>query len=465
MAEVARTEKNQTPIRLFKLLHYVLCIALFAYGWFSFRYHGNINYATIGFRYNYFVIILYAVVLFFLCRTYNAYMLGYNRIRSLIFSQVTSQVFTIAFIYVTVSVAWNRFDNPLVLVATLFSQAILDTVWTYLANKYYFKNNLPRKAILIYRDAKDKNRFGNLGGKPTERLYRIHKELKYDGEFSTLRDELQGYEAIFVAGLNSRCRNGILKYCKETGTPGFFLPHVGDIIMQEAKHIQTFDSPILLVNRKSINPEFAIIKRVFDIALSALGLIVLSPILLITAIAIKINDKGPVIYRQKRLTKDGREFEICKFRSMKVDAEKDGIARLSTGDSDDRITTVGRFIRKYRIDELPQLWNILVGDMSVVGPRPERPEIAEQYYEEMSDFKLRLQVKAGLTGYAQIYGKYNTDPYEKLEFDLMYINDMGVLTDLRLMFATFKILFSKESTEGVEKDQISALQKSKSDRE
>lgn len=458
-------ESKQTLLRLLKLLHYALCIALFAYGWFTFRYHGNINYSSIGFRYNYFVIILYAVALLFFYRTYNAYMLGYNRIRSLLFSQISSQFFTIVFIYVMVSVAWNKFNNPFVFVIILIVQVLLDVAWTYLANKYYFKINSPRKAILIYRDAKDKRRFGNLGGKPTERLYKIHKELKFDGEFSELRDKLKDYEVIFVAGLNSRCRNGILKYCKETETPGFFLPHVGDIIMQEAKHLQTFDSPILLVNRKNLDQEFVLIKRAFDIVSSALGLIILSPILLITTIAIKLNDKGPAIYKQTRLTKDGREFEICKFRSMRVDAEKDGVARLSTGDDDDRVTSVGRFIRKCRIDELPQLWNILVGDMSVVGPRPERPEIAEQYYEEMPDFKLRLQVKAGLTGYAQIYGKYNTSPYEKLEFDLMYINDMSILTDLRLMFATFKILFSKESTEGIESNQISALQKSKSDKE
>ena len=134
---------------------------------------------------------------------------------------------------------------------------------------------------------------------------------------------------------------------------------------------------------------------------------------------------------------------------MRVDAEKDGVARLSTGDNDDRITPIGKVVRKCRLDELPQLFNILKGDMSIVGPRPERPEIAEQYYQTMPDFKLRLQVKAGLTGYAQVYGKYNTDPYEKLELDLLYIKDMGILTDLRLMFATVGILFSSESTAGV----------------
>ena len=444
-------------MRLLKLVHFVLCIAIFSAAWFSFRYRGHINVNDIGFRYNYFIVVIYAIMLLFFYRTYNAYMFGYQRIRSLLFSQVTSQMFSLAAIYLAVSVAWNRFDSPLPFVAAAAVQMILDVVWSYITNRYYFKTNPPKKTLLIYRDKRDKRRFGALGGKPTERLYKIDKEMEYDGTFDDLKEQLDGYEAIFVAGVNSRCRNGILKYCKETGTPGFFLPHVGDIIMQEAKHIQAFDSPLLLVNRKNVNQEFAVIKRVFDIFASALGGIILSPILIITALAIRIYDGGPALYRQVRLTKDGKEFKICKFRSMRVDAEKDGIARLSTGENDDRITPIGKFIRKCRIDELPQLWNIFVGDMSVVGPRPERPEIAEQYYSVMPDFKLRLQVKAGLTGYAQIYGKYNTDPYEKLEFDLMYINEMDILTDLRLMFATFRILFSSESTEGVDSDQTTAM--------
>ena len=179
--------------------------------------------------------------------------------------------------------------------------------------------------------------------------------------------------------------------------------------------------------------------------------------MLITALAIKLYDHGPVFYRQTRLTKDGRHFKIIKFRSMRVDAEKDGVARLSSGDKDDRITPIGRIVRKCRLDELPQLFNILCGDMSVVGPRPERPEIAEQYYKTMPDFQLRLQVKAGLTGYAQVYGKYNTDPYEKLEFDLLYINNMGFLTDIRLIFATIGILFQAESTEGISEGAVTAM--------
>ena len=165
------------------------------------------------------------------------------------------------------------------------------------------------------------------------------------------------------------------------------------------------------------------------------------------------------MYKQKRLTKNGKEFYVLKFRSMRQDAEKDGVARLSTGDADPRITPVGRVIRKLRIDELPQLFNILGGSMSIVGPRPERPEIAAQYAEELPEFNLRLQAKAGLTGYAQVYGKYNTTPYNKLQMDLMYIAHPSFFEDLRIIFATVKILFLPESTEGVAEGMETAMKK------
>ena len=211
------------------------------------------------------------------------------------------------------------------------------------------------------------------------------------------------------------------------------------------------------VRRAEPTPEYLFTKRVFDILISGAGIIILSPLFAGTALAIKLYDHGPVFYKQVRLTKDRREFRILKFRSMRTDAEKDGVARLSTGDKDDRITPVGKFIRACRLDELPQLINILKGDMSVVGPRPERPEIAAQYEKDMPSFSLRLQVKAGLTGYAQVYGKYNTNPYDKLQMDLMYINKMGIIEDLRLMFATIRILFLPESTEGVAQGATTAM--------
>ena len=235
------------------------------------------------------------------------------------------------------------------------------------------------------------------------------------------------------------------------------IPRIGDVIMSGAQPMHMFHLPMLRVGRYMASPEYLFVKRAMDIVLSLIALVILSPIFLVTAIAIKATDGGPVFYQQIRLTKDGKQFGILKFRSMRVDAEKDGVARLSTGDKDDRITPVGHIIRKVRIDELPQLWNILMGDLSIVGPRPERPEIAAQYCEEMPEFALRLQAKAGLTGYAQVYGKYNTTPYDKLQMDLLYIAHPSLVEDLKIIFATVKILFMPESTEGVSEGQTTAM--------
>ena len=444
-------------MRLLKVLHFGLCIFLFAAAWFYFRYRGFPGFQTIGFRYNFLAIFGYAALLLFFYRAYNAYMFGYSRARSLVFSQFVSQFFTVAILYAAVSLAWDHVNSPLVFGILLAVQLVMDIIWSNVGNKMFFRAHPQKRTILIYSSPLSKYRFGTIVGKPMERLYRVAEEVKFDGPFEEIKDRLAGYEVVFVAGINSDCRNEILKYCSETNVVGFFLPHIGDTIMRSAKHIPSFDSPVLRVERKMLNAEYALAKRVFDIISSAIGLIVMSPVLFITAFCIKLYDGGPVFYRQVRLTKDGCEFKILKFRSMRVDAEKDGVARLSSGENDDRITPVGRWVRKCRLDEFPQLWNILKGDMSVVGPRPERPEIAEQYYETMPEFKLRLQVKAGLTGYAQIYGKYNTDPYEKLEFDLMYINSMNMLTDLKLCFATFQVLFSSESTTGIDVGAVTAL--------
>ena len=453
-----RENGKRYGIRLLKFMHYCLTLGIFYICWLLFRYGTLRGMNAYGFRYNYYVLAGYGICIYFFNRTYNAYLLGYMRIRELAFSQFLSQFFSAGIVWLVVCAAWDRWRWPWYFFAGIAVQAVLDAVWSYLTNGYFCRCHPPKKTILIYRNERDKRRFGARHGKPTERLYTVEKELRYEGHgFTEIRDQMEGYEAIFVAGVHSRCRNGIAKYCKEKGIVGFFLPHVGDVIMQGARHIQTFDSPVLYVSRAYLNPEYALIKRLFDVAASVGMMILLSPVILVTAAAIHFYDGGPAIYKQVRLTEGGREFEIYKFRSMRVDAEKDGVARLSTGENDDRITPIGRWVRKARLDEIPQLWNIAKGDMSFVGPRPERPEIAEQYYETLPDFRLRLQVKAGLTGYAQVYGKYNTDPYEKLEFDLLYINNMNVFTDLRLLFATFGILFKAESTEGIAEGQFTAM--------
>lgn len=443
-------KKNNYRLFGLKMIHLLLTVMLFFAFFLLFRYGSLTGGPRYGFRYNYFVAILYGAMVIFFNRTYNAYLLGYMKVRLLIFGQFLSQLISLVLLYLMVSIAWNQLINPLIFIPMLIAQLLIDILWSILGNQVFYKLNGKHRTLLIYRNKIDRSRLGNIQGKPIERIYEIADELQYDGTFTELRTKLEGYDTIFVAGINSRCRNGLLKYCKEKNIQGFFLPHIGDTIMQDAKHVQAFDTPVLYVVRKELSPEFAFVKRVFDIFSSGIAIVLLSPLMLVTSIAIKLSDGGPVFYRQTRLTRDGKEFQILKFRSMRVDAEKDGIARLSQGDNDERVTPIGKIVRRYRLDEIPQLINIFKGDMSVVGPRPERPEIAEQYYTKMPEFKLRLQVKAGLTGYAQVYGKYNTSPYEKLEFDLLYINNMSVFIDIQLCFATLMTLFKKESTEGVE---------------
>ena len=436
-------------LRLIKYLHLVLSVLLFFIFWLRFRFPGGIPVIDRGFRYNYFVALAYAVLLMWFNGVFNSYTLGYFRIRALAFSQFLADFFSIIITYLAVSLAWFSLWNPLPFLPLLILQVILNCAWSYFATRYYYKIVRQYRTVVLYRNEHDLHRFGDISGQPVERLFRVEAFIRCNGvDFDTLREQLRGYDAIFVTGLDPVLTNALSAYCIQEDVRGFFLPPVGSVLMSGAKHIKSFSSPVLSVRRAMIPMEYRFAKRCFDIFFSLIFLILTSPIMILTALAIKLYDGGPVFYRQVRLTRDRRRFSIIKFRSMRVDAEKDGVARLSTGEDDPRITPVGRFIRSCRLDELPQLFNILSGDMSIVGPRPERPEIAEQYERVLPEFALRLQVKAGLTGYAQVYGKYNTSPYEKLEFDLLYINQMNVLTDLELMFNTFRILFYKDSTEG-----------------
>ena len=249
-------------------------------------------------------------------------------------------------------------------------------------------------------------------------------------------------------------RNELLKFCYGKSLRVYSTPKISDIIIRSAESMHYFDTPLLLSRNDGLSIEQAFIKRAMDIFVSVVMLVITSPVFLVTAAAIKMHDGGPVFFYQERCTKDGKVFSICKFRSMIVDAEKNG-ASVPATERDPRITPVGNIIRKLRIDELPQLLNILKGEMSLVGPRPERVEHVHLYSESIPEFAYRMKVKGGLTGYAQVYGKYNTTAYDKLKMDLMYIQNYSVLLDIEILFKTIKILFEKESTEGFS-DEVSA---------
>lgn len=273
--------------------------------------------------------------------------------------------------------------------------------------------------------------------------------------YEALYTKILDYEAVVLCDLPSQIRNQILKFCYDQKKRTYITPKISDIIITGTERIHLFDTPLMLARNGGLTIEQRIGKRAMDIVFSLLAIVISAPFMLIFALCIKLYDRGPVFYTQERVTRDGKAFQIIKFRSMRENAEKDGARLAAKGDS--RITPIGRFLRATHLDELPQIFNILKGEMSFVGPRPERREIAEEYEELIPEFRFRLKVKAGLTGYAQIYGKYNTAPYDKLKLDLTYIENYSVWLDLKLMLMTFKIMFQKENTEGVDKEQKTAI--------
>ena len=439
-------------LRIVKVLNVILVTIPYGICWFGF-YAGRIAspYYAKG---NWAIIALFVMLYIWVGRTYDAFLVSYNRISEMIYSQVLAILVADTAMFIVLWLLGKTFPFMVPALLALGVQVLLSAAWSLIAHNWYFHMYPAKKTFIVW----DMRR----GMTELIHSYGLTKKFQVVGDCSVSEciknlDRLDGMEAVFLSGVHSHDRNIIIKYCVERHISTFVIPRIGDVLMSSAHRMHMFHLPMLRVDGYNPTPEFLFLKRTFDIVCSLMGMVLTSPIMLVTAICIKKTDGGPVFYKQTRLTKDGKQFEILKFRSMRVDAEKDGVARLSTGDKDDRITKVGHIIRACRLDELPQLLNILKGELSIVGPRPERPEIAAQYCEEMPEFALRLQAKAGLTGYAQVYGKYNTTPYDKLQMDLMYIAHPSIVEDLKIMLATVKILFMPESTEGVAEGQTTAM--------
>ena len=316
----------------------------------------------------------------------------------------------------------------------------------------YTKIYPPHEILLVYGKINPKSLMKKMEGRRDK--YIISGTVCLDKGIDYIRKEIPNYQAVVIGDIPSHERNMILKFCFENNMRCYCQPKISDIMIMSSEKIHLFDTPLLLFRNRGLTVEQQVLKRAFDIVCSLLMLILLSPILLLIAILVKCYDGGPVLYRQPRLTKGGKVFQVYKFRSMSVDSEKNGARLAMKGDS--RVTPIGKVLRNIHFDELPQLFNIIRGDMSLVGPRPERPEIAAQYRKKLPEFDYRLKVKAGLTGYAQVYGKYNTTPYDKLKLDLTYIENYSFALDLQLIATTIKILFQKENTEGVEQWQVTA---------
>ena len=398
------------------------------------------------------LIIIYAILLITVFMLCDCFFYGHVKLTDMVISQWVS-VFIVNFIsyFILWLVAYHAVNAaPMILCVAI--DAVITTLCSWIYTAIYHKLYVPQNMLLIYGNENALDLKFKMDTRKDK--YVITEIISVQSNRTKVYDAIARHDAVIINDIAGIKRNDILKYCYEHEVRTYVVPKISDIILNSSQDITLFDTPLKLVKGGGLTLIQAFFKRIMDIVLCLIAMIPSAPIMLAIAIAIKIEDGGPVFYKQKRITKGGKVFDILKFRSMVVDAEKGGYdLSMRANGKDPRITKVGNIIRAIRVDELPQLLNILKGDMTIVGPRPERVENVEAYSQEMPEWHFREKVKAGLTGYAQIYGKYNTSAYDKLRLDLMYIENYSLLLDIRLIFQTVRILLSKESTEGFEKQE------------
>lgn len=442
--------REHIPFPVMKALNTTIVTIPFALVWF--QYYRSQTVTAGLWQSTALLLLLYIMAFYQIASRMDGFRVSISRIGEMVFGQVAAAGVADVCAAVCIWAMSDHFPNLGVGLICFMVQCLIIILIVLLSHYCFFTYHQPCPTIVIYHRRQ--------GMEKLIRAYGLEARFDVQGVY-TIDDVIaapgcfRDVEVVFMCGVHSRERNILLKQFIRDGQKVYLIPNVSDVIMSGAERMHMFHLPILRVQRYKPRTGYLIIKRIFDIAASAITMIALSPLFLCVALAVR-SDGGPVLYRQTRLTKDGKAFEILKFRSMCVDAEKSSGAVMSTGNSDPRVTKVGRVIRACRLDELPQLWNIFVGDMSIVGPRPERPEIAAEYEKQLPEFKLRLQAKAGLTGYAQVYGRYNTTPYDKLLMDLMYIAKPSIYEDAAIILATARVLFMRESTQGVAEGQTTA---------
>lgn len=437
-------------ICLSAIASFIACVAIY-YPESDFHFWGYVMFAA-----------LYLIVFLANANMYRCFNIGMLRRRELVFSFCIASFLTNFIMYFVISLLCKFIIDPLPLLAVLLFQWAAGSLLLLLANRVFFLLRPVRDAVMVcsqdQHETETLEKFQNMRDS-----YRIVEVISEAAGFDAIAAELAPYSTVIAGAIDASLRQKLVNFCFEHNKRLFVLPSVQDIILHNSHETFVGDSVVYLCKNRAFTIEQLAVKRLMDIAVSLLGLLLTSPIMLVTALLIKLYDGGPVFFRQVRYTRNLERFTLIKFRSMIVDAEKDG-ARFTTPD-DQRITPVGRFIRRTRIDELPQFFNILRGEMSLVGPRAERIENADYYCEMLPEFRYRMKVKAGLTGYAQIYGKYNTSYEDKLKLDLLYIENCSLIQDLQLLLLTVRVLFLPESTEGFRSTTIGELQKEREHRD
>lgn len=453
---------KRTFVLLMSIVGLLILAAGYAYVWTQI-YHRNLVWnVKFTFWGHFLMVAIYSVLLFFFAASFGGLKIGYLKVGDVFFAQLFAILCDGIITFFQISLMENRLVYSIPMLWLVLGQAVFSFFWVLFCDRLYIKLFPPRKLLLIYGEYAINDIMTKFESRKDK--FNITKCMNINDGLDAVKQEAQSsaYDGVVIWDIPTAVRNNLLKFCYSRNIRMYMMPKISDVIIKGSDQLHLFDTPVLLTREYALKVEQRFCKRCIDIVFSVVMLIILSPIMLITAIAIKLQDGGPVLYKQVRCTINAREFKIMKFRSMRVDAEKDGVARLAQK-NDSRITPIGKFIRATRIDEIPQLLNILKGDMSFIGPRPERPEIIKQYMEEMPEFAFRMKVKAGLAGYAQVYGKYNTTPYDKLKLDLTYIENYSVWLDIQLMILTIKILFTPDATEGVDATQLTAMKKEATD--
>ncbi len=435
----------------------LLQTAIFAFVWFRYYAYTGAMETEFFRRGNYVIIGLYALMLYLFYKLYGGFKVGYLRVFDVLLSQVLSVLGVNAITYLQLCLIghWRFLEHIAPMIAMTAIDLVAVIIWMVFARWIYAQIYPPRKMLLVYGEYSPDDLIRKMASR--EDKYNIKETISIDKSVEEIKEKISEYKAVILADIPAQIRNKLLKYCFEKNIRCYSIPKISDIMIMSADNIHLFDTSLLLFRNRGLTIEQQFMKRAFDLVVSLIGIIIASPIMIVIAIMIKGYDGGPVFFKQKRLTKDGKVFEVYKFRSMRV--EKETTQVRMTRKNDDRITPVGKVLRNIHFDELPQIFNILKGEMSFVGPRPECPSIAEDYSKIIPEFPFRLKVKAGLTGFAQVYGKYNTTPYDKLKLDLTYIENYTFMLDIKLMLLTFKILFQKENTEGLDAWQTTAATK------
>ncbi len=438
---------QKTPRTVMFLLKVLLCFILFAP---FFVFFGIENEWLLRLSRTAAVTMLTFVVLgSTLMSIYGGYSVGITKSKPIIYSMTLSTVFTdivthLQLCIMNTNAANNQkfqYEHPLLLLLVMVIQILVIIFFAYFGNFVYFSINSPEKCCVI---TTSKYSLNNIVPKikKYKKQYLITDAILFTNP--DLFDIINRCDTVFVYDVPAASRTTIVEYCYANNKNIYYNFEMCDVVSLRGRNAMLDDKPMIASTVKGLTVEQRIMKRAMDLFVSTVGLIITSPIMLACAIAIKAEDGGSVFFKQKRATKDGKIFKVYKFRTMK---EKNSINKSVTED-DDRITKVGKILRKFRIDELPQIINIFKGEMSVVGPRPEMIENVDEYTQALPEFSYRLRVKAGLTGLAQIAGKYNTSPKDKLVLDLMYIEKYSIWQDIKLIFQTLTVFFkADDSTE------------------